>query len=93
MNSETVQNTFPASDEQITPSLNSSATTESLHAFTQRIHEAVDSLEQRIGHGSEKVLSLQEEYGEAARDQVRANPLAAVGIALAVGFVLAKLTR
>lgn len=93
MNSETVQNTFPTSDEQITPSLNGGSSNESLHAFTQRIHEAVDSLEQRIGQGSERVMSLQEEYGESAREQIRANPLAAVGIALAVGFVLAKITR
>lgn len=92
MNTETAGNPFPSTADTANPAgLNGS--TESLHAFTQRIHEAVDSLEQRIGEGSEKVMSLQQEYGEAARDQVRANPLAAVGIAFAVGFLLAKITR
>ena len=93
MNTET-QTPFPTSADTTVSSggLNGNAG-ESLHTFTQRIHEAVDSLEQRIGSGSEKVMSLQQEYGEAARDHVRANPLAAVGIAFAVGFVLAKLSR
>lgn len=95
MNTETAQNPFPTSSESgsATVGLNGNGSTESLHTFTQRIHEAVDSLEQRIGAGSEKVMSMQQEYGEAAREQVRANPLAAVGIAFAVGFVLAKITR
>lgn len=94
MNTETAQTPFPTSTDTGASStgLNGS-TSESLHSFTQRIHEAVDSLEQRIGTGSEKVMSMQQEYGEAAREQVRANPLAAVGIAFAVGFVLAKISR
>ena len=59
----------------------------------QRAHEAVDRLEQTIGTGSEKVMGWQQEYGEMAREQVRANPLAVVAGAFVVGFVLAKLTR
>ena len=90
MNSET--STLPTSTDT---GLNGSGSDseKSLHAFTQKIHEAVDSLEQRIGMGSEKVIGLQQEYGEAAREEVRAHPLAAVGIAFAVGFLLAKITR
>ena len=91
MNSETAQTTpFPTSTDT---GLNGNGRDNNLHAFTQKIHEAVDSLEQRIGQSSEKVMGLQEEYGNMAREQVRANPLAALGVAFAAGFILAKLFR
>lgn len=57
----------------------------------QKAHEAVDKLEQTIGTGSEKVMSWQQEYGEMCREQVRTNPLAAVGIAFGVGIIFSKL--
>jgi hypothetical protein len=59
----------------------------------QKAHEAVDRLEQTLGSSSERVMGWQQEYGEMAREQVRANPLAVVAGAFAVGWVLAKLTR
>ena len=59
----------------------------------QKAHEAVDKLEQTLGSGSEKVMGWQQEYGEMAREQVRANPLTVVAGAFAVGFLLAKLMR
>ena len=90
MNAETSQSTpFPTTTDT---GLNGSGN-DSLHSFTQKIHEAVDSLEQRLGSGSEKVMGLQQEYSEMAREQVRANPLAAMGAAFAAGFILAKLFR
>jgi hypothetical protein len=36
---------------------------------------------------------MQEEYGNMARDQVRANPLAALGVAFAAGFIVARILR
>ena len=92
MNAETAQTPFPTSTDT-TPGLNGNGSENSLHQYAQRIHEAVDSLEQRLGAGTEKVMGLQEEYGNMAREQVRAQPLAAVGIAFAAGFILAKLIR
>ena len=59
----------------------------------QKAHEAVDKLEQTLGSSSEKMMGWQEEYGEMAREQVRANPLAVVAGAFAVGWLLAKITR
>jgi ElaB/YqjD/DUF883 family membrane-anchored ribosome-binding protein len=91
MNSETAtsQNPFPTSTES---GLNGSGSdTKALHNFAQKIHEAVDTLEQRIGTSSEKVMTMQQEYGDMAREQVRANPLAAIGASFVVGFILAKL--
>lgn len=57
----------------------------------QAAHEAVDKLEQTLGTSTEKVMGLQQEYGDMAREQVRSNPLAAVGVAFAVGIVFSKL--
>jgi ElaB/YqjD/DUF883 family membrane-anchored ribosome-binding protein len=59
----------------------------------QRAHEAVDKLEQTLGSSSEKVMGLQQQYGEMAREQVRENPLAVVAGAFAIGWLLGKLTR
>jgi ElaB/YqjD/DUF883 family membrane-anchored ribosome-binding protein len=59
--------------------------------LAQKAHEAVDRLEQTIGTGSEKMMGMQQEYGDMAREQVRNNPLAAIGVAFAVGIVFSKL--
>lgn len=78
MNSETVTSTNP---------LNGST----VHRVAQKAHEAVDKLEATIGTGSDKVMSLQQEYGEACREHVKANPLVSVAAAFAVGVVFSKL--
>ena len=65
------------------------------HGTVQRVarraHEAVDRVEQAIGAGSERVMDWQQEYGDMAREQVRASPLAAVGLAFGVGILFSKL--
>ena len=95
MNAETsTQNPFPTSAEAADSSaagLNGDATR--VRRIAQSLHEAVDSLEQRIGAGGERVMGLQQEYGDMAREQVRANPLAALGVAFAAGFIVAKIFR
>ena len=93
MNSETAT-PFPTSAESSSGTgLNGSGNTETVRRLAQRVHEAVDTLEQKLGQGSEKVMGMQQEYGDMAREQVRANPLAAVGVAFAAGYVFAKLFR
>lgn len=57
----------------------------------QKAHETVDRLEQTIGTGHERVMDWQQEYGDMAREQVRDNPLAAIGIAFAAGILFSKL--
>ncbi|MCC2633633.1 MAG: hypothetical protein K0S48_1519, partial [Ramlibacter sp.] len=85
MNADTTtQNPFPTSTEASSAangSLNGDANR--VRRMAQSLHEAVDSLEQKFGSGSERIMGLQEEYGNMARDQVRANPLAALGAAFA----------
>lgn len=94
MNSETAtQNPFPTSAESggSTPGLNGDANR--VRKIAQSLHDAVDTLEQKIGSSSERVMGLQEEYGNMAREQVRANPLAALGVAFAAGFVISRILR
>jgi hypothetical protein len=59
----------------------------------QKAHETVDRLEQTLSSSAEKVMGWHEEYGEMAREQIRANPLAVVAGAFAVGYLFAKITR
>lgn len=97
MNADTsTQNPFPTSAEQTgegstNGGLNGDANR--VRRMAQSLHEAVDSLEQKLGEGSERVMSMQQEYGDMAREQVRSNPLAALGVAFAAGFIIAKILR
>jgi len=96
MNAETSsQNPFPTSPESSgsngSNGLNGDANR--VRRMAQTLHEAVDSLEQKLGSSSERVMGMQEEYGNMARDQVRANPLAALGIAFAAGYIVSKILR
>jgi hypothetical protein len=96
MNAETSsQNPFPTSAESSgsngTAGLNGDAN--KVRRMAQSLHEAVDSLEEKIGTSADRVMGLQEEYGSMAREQVRANPLAALGVAFAAGFIVARILR
>ena len=95
MNAETsTQNPFPTSAENAGSNgagLNGDANR--VRKIAQTLHDAVDSLEQKIGSSSERVMGMQEEYGNMARDQVRANPLAALGVAFAAGFIISRILR
>ena len=62
-----------------------------VHRVAQSAHEAVDRLEQTLSSGSERMMGWQQEYSDMAREQVRDNPLAALGVAFAVGIVFSKL--
>jgi hypothetical protein len=77
-----------------TPGAAGSAAMEgNVQRVAQKAHEAVDRLEHTLSSGTGRVMDWQQEYGEIAREQVRANPLAVVVGAFALGYVLAKLTR
>ena len=93
MNSETSDSIGSMSGTVGSTGLNGSSSDGTVRRVAQKAHEAVDKLEQTLGSGSERVMGWQQEYGEMARDQVRANPLAVVAGAFAVGWILAKLTH
>jgi hypothetical protein len=81
MNTETAEN--------IAPGINGIDGT--VHRVAQKAHEAVDRLEQTLGASTDKVLTLQEEYGAVARDKIVASPLAAVAAAFGAGVIFSKL--
>lgn len=87
MNSETAE-TFPTSSNNPTAGINGNGT---VHRVAQKAHEAVDKIEQTLGTSSEKVMTLQQEYGDMCREHVKANPLVSIGAAFAAGVVFSKL--
>lgn len=94
MNSETTTSPFPTSAGASTGGSNSGSMggdSGTVQRMAQRAHEAVDRLEQTVSTGSERMIGWQQEYGDMAREQVRASPLAAVGVAFAVGIIFSKL--
>lgn len=93
MNSETTESITSMNVSGGTTSLNGTTGTGTVHRVAQKAHETVDKLEQTLGTGSERVMDWQQEYGEMAREQVKANPLTVVAGAFAVGFLFAKLMR
>lgn len=103
MNSETSTSPFPTSTSTGTTGTAGSASTGGtdagsmggdsgrVHRMAQSAHEAVDRLEQTLSSGSDRMMGWQQEYGDMAREQVRENPLAALGVAFAVGILFSKL--
>ncbi len=94
MINETSDSPFPASGSASPGASFEDASSQAhtaVHRMARAAHEAVDRLEQTLGSGSERMMDWQQEYGEMARDQVRSNPLAAVGIAFGVGILFSKL--
>jgi ElaB/YqjD/DUF883 family membrane-anchored ribosome-binding protein len=92
MNSETSEN-ITSMNASSGSSLNGIGNEGTVRRVAQKAHEAVDKLEQTLGSSSEKVMGWQQEYGEMAREQVRANPLAVVAAAFAIGWLFGKITR
>jgi len=64
-----------------------------VHRVAQKAHDTVDKLEQTVATGSDRVMTMQEEYGAYAREQIKAHPLSTVAGAFAVGLLLGKILR
>lgn len=89
MNSETMES---GSSVTSGSGLNGTSTNANVvQRVAQKAHEAVDKLEQTVNSGSEKVTGWQEEYGGQAREQIKANPLTAVGIAFFAGILFSRI--
>jgi ElaB/YqjD/DUF883 family membrane-anchored ribosome-binding protein len=77
-----------------------SATEQNIERATDTAHEAVDRVAQtaaayaeRFGEKAEEWLEMKDNWVEGARDYVREHPIAALGIAVAAGYVLSMLMR
>jgi hypothetical protein len=73
--------------------MSADATQANVDRVAQKAHEAVDRAAQTVTSGTGRVMNLQQEYGESAREQIRAKPLAVVVGAFAIGYLFAKITR
>ncbi len=60
-----------------------------LDRLNQGVHSASTRLRERAGQAG----AMSEDVGETLRSTVRDRPLAAIGTAFAVGFLLARLMR
>jgi len=97
MNSDTSDTGMPTMDTSM-PSMNGPGATGGLnggvvHRVAQKAHETVDKLEQSVSTGSDRVMTMQEEYGSYAREQIRTHPLSTVAGAFALGLLLGKILR
>jgi ElaB/YqjD/DUF883 family membrane-anchored ribosome-binding protein len=65
---------------------------DSAHGAIDRASQTASQVAERFGEKSEELLAMKEDYVEAARDYVKENPLMALGIALAAGYLFGKIT-
>lgn len=65
---------------------------ESAHSAIDRATQTAAQMAQQLGEKGEEYLELKDEYIESAREYVKANPLMAIGIALAAGYLVGKIT-
>lgn len=94
MNSETSDiNSMNSISSTGTSGLGGNGSGNVVHRVAQKAHETVDRLEQTVATGSEKVMTMQEEYGSYAREQIKAHPLSTVAGAFALGLLLGKILR
>ena len=63
------------------------------HQTVDRLADAAQSAAERLSMTSEDLMARQEQIIGAARDYVREKPLTALGIAVAAGFILSRLSR
>jgi ElaB/YqjD/DUF883 family membrane-anchored ribosome-binding protein len=73
--------------------------TSTLNRASERVHETVDRVTnaatsslQQLGMNTDEWLEMKDRAVETTRGYVRENPLMALGIALAVGILLARIT-
>jgi len=59
----------------------------------QRLQESMNSAGDTLQHRSEQARDMGDEFTESLRATVRENPLAAIATALAVGLLVARITR
>ena len=65
---------------------------EKAHSAVERAAQTAEQIAQRFGEKSDELLAMKEDYIQSTREYVRENPFAALGIALAAGYLLAKIT-
>ena len=65
---------------------------ESAHAAVDRAAQTAAQVAERFGEQGEALLAMKDDYIEQAREYVKENPIMALGIALAAGYLFGKIT-
>jgi ElaB/YqjD/DUF883 family membrane-anchored ribosome-binding protein len=80
--------------------MESTASKQNVDRISQSAHEAVDratqaasSVADRFGEKYDEFYAMQQDWVEAGREYVREHPVAAIGMALAAGYLLSMLMR
>ena len=75
-------------------------TVDSAHEIADRVHTTVDRAASVVHSAADKVTAKTDEWMHtqdrllsSTREYIREQPITALGIALAVGFVLSRITR
>ena len=63
------------------------------HQAVDRAAQAATSAADRMGEKYDELYSMSEDYLETGREYVREHPVAAVGMALAAGWLLGMILR
>jgi ElaB/YqjD/DUF883 family membrane-anchored ribosome-binding protein len=63
------------------------------HDTVDRVAQTASAYAERFGEQAEALLEMKDNWIEGAREYVREHPVAALGIAVAAGYVLSMLMR
>ena len=77
---------------------NTSSTTTQKHVERagETVHQAIDTAADyagRLGEKAEEWMEMKDDWVEGTREYVREHPIAALGIAVAAGYVLSMFMR
>lgn len=67
--------------------------TDTAHQAVDRMADAASAAVEQLSAGTEQLLAVRDRAMDSTRGYVRENPLIALGIALAIGILLARITR
>ena len=65
---------------------------DSAHGAIDRATQSASDVAERFSERGEELMAMKDDYMETARDYVKENPLMALGIALAAGYLFGKIT-
>ena len=63
------------------------------HETVDRVTQAASQYAEQIGEKAEQWLEMKDDWVEGAREYVREHPIAALGMAVAAGYLLHMITR
>jgi len=78
-----------------TSTTNTSGAQKQIDRLADGAHGAIDrasEMAERLGDKTDELWGMKDDYVESARDYVKHNPLMALGLALAAGYLFGKIS-